>query len=579
MASYSNALPKSNNVTNLSDYRQPKPAGFVDDDTLFYACGRREPDSDFIRRNPGRRFRADTALPHEVEACGLAPLPRGQVAVRLCALNPKLRAAEQPVLLCLFNTDIWRVNEAVLSGNPDDQDQLAVTFRAIRSEYYDQIYNRRGYETIVTPIRCFAADGERWTERTLATPGPRHQPFDYTERKTGIPPKSFHDRVRPFSLTAADVVRLPRRDWIIENMLARGLLSQLVAPGASGKSLLMLQTAVALARGSGDFTAMAVNAPARVLVVNLEDDIFEQHRRLFAIQQHFGIADGELGDRLHLYDPGGEGSSLLIAQRDARRAIIEGAILDELAAYVKQHRIDVVTLDPLVEVHQATESLNEEMAVVMGILKKFARLTDVAVLFAHHTRKPGQASAEGHAGNVDTARGAGAVPNATRVTQTLFGMTAGEAKALGIPDFEKGWYVRLDDAKTNYFLAAACARWFRRTTVNLPNGDDVGVLAPVSFATDRAAECQVVTARLMIAALGAGRQLSPKLRASNSAADYLVENQGAHDFTKQEFGKALALLEGFDFHTETYRSGGKEAHRYALIGQGGRFADGSGSDG
>jgi uncharacterized protein with beta-barrel porin domain len=49
-------------------------------------------------------------------------------------------------------------------------------------------------------------------------------------------------------------------------------------------------------------------------------------------------------------------------------------------------------------------------------------------------------------------------------------------------DAERGLWVRLDDAKMNLALASNKASWFKRETVQLTNGDAVGVLRPATMA-------------------------------------------------------------------------------------------------
>src|SRR5687767_9233595 len=118
-------------------------------------------------------------------------------------------------------------------------------FHAVRVEG-EKLFVNSGSRTLLSPMRCFAWDAGSWKERSLITPAAPRGELSKVH-------KSFQNRVQPFSMTAADLACLPRREWIIENTLARGLLTQLVAPGASGKSLLMLQRAVALAKGDGGF--------------------------------------------------------------------------------------------------------------------------------------------------------------------------------------------------------------------------------------------------------------------------------------------------------------------------------------
>jgi hypothetical protein len=102
------------------------------------------------------------------------------------------------------------------------------------------------------------------------------------------------------------------------------------------------------------------------------------------------------------------------------------------------------------------------------------------VLVATHTRKAPGTSSEGSAGNQDTIRGAGAQTGVARIVVTLVGMHQKEAKAAGIPEGDRGRYMRADVAKGNILATGGAPAWYRWESVALGNGGDVvGVLQPV----------------------------------------------------------------------------------------------------
>jgi hypothetical protein len=112
------------------------------------------------------------------------------------------------------------------------------------------------------------------------------------------------------------------------------------------------------------------------------------------------------------------------------------------------------------------------------MFREVARRGEGAVMLVHHTAKPSQGSSDGHAGNLNTARGASALVGVARIVQTLFSMSPKDAERYGVPEQQRHLYVRLDDAKANVSLIGAEARWFRRVGVPIANGDEVGVLVP-----------------------------------------------------------------------------------------------------
>lgn len=408
-------------------------------------------------------------------------------------------------------------------------------------------------EMVAWPTRCAVYSEGRWHQKIVG---------DVTLPAAAM---GFDDCVVDYDQTEEADAALPQRPWVADNTLIRQAVTQLVAPGGAGKSLLTLQWAVALARGDGRFTKLGVRERARVLVVNLEDPYGEQLLRLAAVRKHFGISNEETQGWLKLWkQPKGRGR-LRIASREDKR-IVEGADLADFKAFIAKHQIDVVMFDPLVGTHDGNELDNNEMNTVMDYYKDLASDGNAAVLVVGHTRKPQGASAEGQQGSQDSARGASAVVNATRITMTLYSMTPGEAKAAKVPDTQRRLYCRLDDAKANLHLKEDDCTWFKRTTITLPNSEKVGVLEYADLgARGRSAECQMLASRIMLAALAEERQLSPSSQAPNSAAAYCVENQGTHDYTKVEFGEALKTLDGFDICVEEYMSYGKPAKRYAAL--------------
>ena len=74
-------------------------------------------------------------------------------------------------------------------------------------------------------------------------------------------------------------------------------------------------------------------------------------------------------------------------------------------------------------------------------------------------------------------RGASAVRDAVRAARILNHMSAAEAEEVSIPEYDRGTYFRVDRAKGNYSRPAKAAIWRQFVSVELPNEDDVGVIA------------------------------------------------------------------------------------------------------
>ncbi len=269
---------------------------------------------------------------------------------------------------------------------------------------------------------------------------------------------------------------IPTRPWIIPGVMLAGYTHMLAAPGGSGKSLFTLQIAIALAKGDqwGPFTP---RKRCRTLIINVEDDIDEQRRRLAAARHVMG--DGDLRGWIDIVP---STDSIVVAGRSPDgRTIRTTPIVETLVAYIIERQIDVLIVDPFAETFEGDENDNSEVKWAMRIWRdEIARRTGAAVYLVHHTTK----GASAKAGDADVIRGGGAIVNSTRISATLMPMTDDEAEAAGIDRADRHLYVRYDDAKANQSLKSGKAKWFEKITVQLQNGDEetpgdeVGALKP-----------------------------------------------------------------------------------------------------
>jgi AAA domain len=297
-------------------------------------------------------------------------------------------------------------------------------------------------------------------------PNPEHNVVEPTDL---LPP------VAPDFLEQLNVSMLPRRRWLLEGTLLRSNVTVEVAPPGAGKSTLGIQQAVAIVTGR-PITGHQVREQTKVWVYNNEDDGDELKRRLAAVLQHWDIRFPEIRGQLALNS--GADRPLLIAKADRIGNVIRLPDVDACIEHIKAHGIGVFIVDPFVETHEVNENSNEQIKAVAIMFREIARRGKCAVMLVHHTAKPPQGASDGHAGNLNTARGASALVGVARIVQTLFTMSSKDAERYGVPEEKRHRYVRLDDAKANVSLIGADARWFRRVGVTIANGDEVGVLVP-----------------------------------------------------------------------------------------------------
>ena len=194
------------------------------------------------------------------------------------------------------------------------------------------------------------------------------------------------------------------------------------------------------------------------------------------MHQRWNIPLDEVKGRLALNS--GADRPLLVAKADRAGTVVRLPDVDACIAHIRAHGIGLFIVDPFIETHEVNENSNEQIKAVAAMFREIARRGDCAVMLVHHTAKPPQGSSDGHAGNLNTSRGASALTGVARVVQTLFSMSPRDAEHYGVKDEDRRLYVRLDDAKANLGLISGEACWYRRVGVTIANGDEVGVLAP-----------------------------------------------------------------------------------------------------
>jgi hypothetical protein len=270
---------------------------------------------------------------------------------------------------------------------------------------------------------------------------------------------------------------IPPREWLYGSRYVRRFVAVLAAQGGVGKSALALGQAVALASGR-PILGERVHHRAPAWVLNLEDPLEEQHRRLAALLRLHRLPDEAVAGRLFLHSGRQRGVSIATLAAD-------GGILhpdrDALAAAAKAAGIGLIVVDPFVKSHGLDENSNPHMDAAATAWAEVAEHSGAAVLLVHHVRKTGPNATL----DVESARGAKALTDAARSASVLSPMAAEEAERLGVAPAERFRFVRLDDAKANMAPRAEQALWYRLEAVPLGNGtelyplgDHVAALAP-----------------------------------------------------------------------------------------------------
>jgi hypothetical protein len=270
----------------------------------------------------------------------------------------------------------------------------------------------------------------------------------------------------PFTLR--DPASIPPRKWLYGRHYIRRFVSATVAPGGLGKTTLTTVEALAMATGR---PLLGVECePRRVWIFNLEDPFDEIERRIAAACVHYGIRPDEIRDRLFA-DSGRDQPLAIAVQGPAGIVVTPHArqLTDELV----RRGVDALIVDPFVQSHGVNENDNSAIALVARSWAQIANDANCAIDLSHHVRKAGAQNA-----SIEDARGARALLDAARAARRLVRMTGDEAKHAGI-DADQAWrYSREGDGKENLAPPDRTHTWRRLESVELGNGDNIGVMAP-----------------------------------------------------------------------------------------------------
>lgn len=164
----------------------------------------------------------------------------------------------------------------------------------------------------------------------------------------------------------------PEREWLAEGLIGKGEIVLISGDGGTGKSLLLNDLAVHIARGDDHWLGMKLNAE-RTMVIDQENPDVEVWDRLFAL----GF-DPTMADKLRYiwYQ------SILLDDPETVTKLYED---------VTNYEPTLLILDSLSRMHLRNENANEEMnPLINGAIYPLARNLGITVILIHHTRKDGR---------------------------------------------------------------------------------------------------------------------------------------------------------------------------------------------
>jgi AAA domain len=337
-----------------------------------------------------------------------------------------------------------------------------------------------------------------------------------------------------------DPLGIPKRPWIVKDVLMQGEVSMLVGMGGTAKSTKVNAFAIMLATGK-DWAGYRPEKRCRTLIINAEDSVLEMQRRQYAQTTAMELSDSEL-ELLRGMILTHKRSSYSLVTRNAEGHITGTGFFADLKKSIKQNKIDVLVCDPQVEMSSGMDENSAEMQELHNKFHELAADCNIAVWCVHHTRKSGVG------GDQNSARGSSIFAAGARNVITLESMSK-ETAAKTLPAAEQSdhWkYICAENAKNNHGPRGA-ARWFETFGVEMPGtGDFTVAIRPAPFDGKTGAVASALDADWLdqfLDRLDDGRDNGDRFTVSGKdacRADFLLTSE--HELPKFQARAAVAEL-------------------------------------
>ena len=196
-----------------------------------------------------------------------------------------------------------------------------------------------------------------------------------------------------FSAADFEGKSVPPRRWLVEDLIPARTVTLLSGDGGTGKSLLSLQLAAAVATGT-KWIGRDVN-DGTALVYSAEDDRDELHRRLTDIAASSGVRLADM-ERLRLRSLAGEAALLAHEVADTLQP---SPLYQALEAEAARHKPALIVIDTLADVFPSNENDRSRVRQFVQLLIRIAIRFDCAVVLLSHPSLSGMSSGSGLSGS------------------------------------------------------------------------------------------------------------------------------------------------------------------------------------
>jgi len=205
------------------------------------------------------------------------------------------------------------------------------------------------------------------------------------------------DELRTFSPDLWHGQPVPRRQWLVDDLISPGTVTMLSGDGGHGKSLIVqqLMTAMALGRPWLGFGTRKV----RVWGMFCEDAMAELQRRQADINRHYGCEMDDLGEDMTLTSRVDQTSYLCRFPNRFEGGMVPTPLWGAVRASVKESGAQLVVLDTARKTFGGNEINDQQVTAYAVMLRRLAIEIGGTVLFTLHPSNEGISTGSGIAGN------------------------------------------------------------------------------------------------------------------------------------------------------------------------------------
>jgi RecA-family ATPase len=323
---------------------------------------------------------------------------------------------------------------------------------------------------------------------------------------------------RFFPASDLDGLPVPDRQWLVADLIPSGTVTLLGGDGGTGKSLLALQLAAAVAHGGFPWLGRHVYS-GNVVFVSAEDDQDELHRRVADVARAAGIGLAGLAS-LKLRSLAGEDA--LLATLGEGGALDATELFNAIDSYIVTTKPSLIVLDTLADLFPGNENDRAQARQFIGLLRGLAIRHQCAVLLLSHPSLSGMGSGTGTSGSTAWNNSVRSRLYLERVIQDGYEPN---------PDARM-----LSTKKANYGRTGG--------QINVTWKDGVFVADAVETGLDRATasmKAERVFVKLLRQALDQGRRVN-HAGGQTYAPKVFASQPDSEGVTKRAFGQAMEIL-------------------------------------